>query len=124
TPKRKRAQRSRTRELDAGREAKRLGSAILEVLSGLRSPIEASALLGISPQSYYKLEAKAVQGLLGALEATPRRGPKASVEATLARVVAERDRLKRELLRAQSLVRVAQRSIALAPPKEAPAVEA
>ena len=119
---RKRAKRSVTRDLDAGREAKRLGSAILEVLSGLRSPTEASQLLDISLQRYYKLEIRAVQGLLQALEKAPQRGPKVKPEAELARVSAERDRLQRELLRAQALVRSAQRSVGLPPlrdPKEA-----
>jgi hypothetical protein len=113
----KRKARSRTRELDASREAKRLGSAILEVLGGLRSPTEASELLGISPQRYYKLEARAVQGLLQALETPADRRRRARPDKELASVEAERDRLRRELQRAQALVRIAQRHVGLPAPK-------
>lgn len=112
----KRAPRKRTRGLEASKASKRQVSAILEVLGGLRSPGEAAEILGISPQRYYKLEQKAVQGMLAALEATPARGRQPSPESELARVVEERDRLRRELLRAQSLVRQAQRVVGL-PPK-------
>ena len=113
---RKRAPRSSTRGLDASQDAKRLGSVVLEVLSGLRGPTEASQVLGISAQSYYKLETRAVQGMLQALETREQRRRRAKPETELARVTAERDRLRRELLRAQALVRVAQRTVGLPAP--------
>ena len=119
----KRAERTRTRNLDVSREAKRRGSAILEVLSGLRSPTEASELLGITCQRYYKLETRAVQGLLQSLESMEDRRRRKSPGKELAQLAAERDRLKRELLRAQALVRVARRTVGLPTSTRSPKAE-
>ncbi len=119
----KRKERTRTKNLSAGREAKRLGSAILEVLSGLRSPTEASEVLGITPQRYYKLETRAVQGLLAALESPPDRRRRTNPNKELAQMASERDRLKRELLRAQALVRVARRTVGLPTSNKTPKAE-
>ena len=89
----------------------------LEVLGGLRTP-SASTVLGVSVQRYYILEVRALQGLHAALDAKPRPGGQPSPETALRRVVAERDRLQRELLRAQALLRVAQRAVGLPPPAQ------
>lgn len=97
-------------------EAKRKASVILEVLGGLRSPTSASAVLGVSIQRYYMIEVRALQGLLTALDAKPKPGGQPSPETALRRVTAERERLERELLRAQALLRVAQRAVGLSPP--------
>lgn len=99
-------------------EAKRKASVVLEVLGGLRSPTNASAVLGVSVQRYYMLEVRALQGLLAALDAKPKPGGQPSPETALRRVMAERDRLERELLRAQALLRVAQRAVGLPPPAQ------
>lgn len=97
---------------EASAKARRTGCAILEVLAGLRTPKEASEALGLSLQRYYTLEARAIEGLVAALE--PRaRGPQVSGKAEATRLREERDRLQRELQRANSLVRIAQRSIGL-----------
>ncbi len=106
--------------LSGSPEAKRKASVILEVLGGLRSPTSASAVLGISVQRYYMIEVRALQGLIAALDVKPKRGGQPSPETTLRRVAKERDRLERELLRAQALLRVAQRAVGLAPPAEPP----
>jgi len=98
-------------------EAKRKASVILEVLGGLRSPTSGSAALGVSVQRYYMLEVRALQGLLSALDRKPKLGGQPSPETTLRRLIAERDRLERELLRAQALLRVAQRAVGLQPPE-------
>ncbi len=97
-------------------EAKRKASVILEVLGGLRSPTSGATVLGVSVQRYYTLEVRALQGLLSALDTKPRGGGQPSPDATIRRLTAERERLERELLRAQALLRVAQRAVGLSPP--------
>jgi len=100
--------------LEGSKAAKRLASVVLEVLSGLRTPPEACAAVGISLQRYYTLETRAIQGLIVALEPRPRggrRGPKP--ETQIAKLNEERARLERELQRAHALVRVAQRAVGL-----------
>ena len=64
-------------------------------------------------RGYYALETQGLQGLLHALEPRPR-GRTARVEAEAAR--REHQRLEREVLRLQALVRATQRAVALAPP--------
>jgi hypothetical protein len=103
--------------LDGSPEAKRLAAAILEGLSGLRGPREASEALGISMTRYYHLEARALQGLVGALEPRPR-GRQHSPQAALNRLERDKARLERELTRAQALVRSAQRTIGLRPVRQ------
>jgi hypothetical protein len=99
----------------AGRDAKRLAAVILEVLAGLRTPAQAAPLVNVSVPRYYQLEARAMAALVAACEPPPpgrRRGP----ASELAAARKENDRLRRELGRQQSLVRLAQRSIGLTPP--------
>jgi hypothetical protein len=99
---------------DASREAKRLAAAILEVLAGLRTPAQAAQATDVSLPRYYQMEAQAVAGLVRACERQPkgrRREPNAA--AALAK---ENERLKRDLGRQQTLVRLAQRSVGLSPP--------
>lgn len=103
--------------IDGSLEAKRKASVILEVLGGLRSPADAGTVLGVSLQRYYQLEVRGLQGLVAALDVTPKRGPQSSPQVALRRLAAERDQLQRELRRAQALVRVAQRTIGVAPPE-------
>jgi hypothetical protein len=101
-------------------EAKLRACVVLEVLGGQRTPADASGALGLTLQRYYLLETRAVQGLVAALEAKPKRGRQLTTESELVRTKAERDRLERELRRAQALVRATQRTIGLAPAKEPP----
>ena len=89
-------------------EAKRMAAAILEGLAGLRGPQEASEALGISMTRYYHLEARALQGLVGACEPRPR-GRQQSPKAAITQL---------ELKRAQALVRSAQRTIGLPPVRQ------
>ena len=49
-------------------ETKRLATAILEVLAGVRSPADAAKTLEISLPRYYLLEQRALAGLLAACE--------------------------------------------------------
>ena len=99
---------------DASREAKRLAAAILEVLAGLRTPAQAAQATEVSLPRYYQLEAQALAGLVRACERQPKgRRREPNVAAVLAK---ENERLKRDLGRQQTLVRLAQRSVGLSPP--------
>jgi hypothetical protein len=99
-------------------EAKRLAAAILEVLAGARGPAEAAQVLGISLCRYYQLEARALDGLVGACESR-RRGRKHRSGNDLVALRHECERLQRECGRQQALVRAAQRTVGLAPPPPA-----
>lgn len=98
--------------LQGSASAKRLAAVILEVLSGLRTPTDASQATGISLPRYYVLETRGLQGLINALEPRPK-GKQKSPASTVAALGREKERLQRELLRAQALVRAAQRSVGL-----------
>ena len=101
--------------VERSREAKQRAAAILEVLAGARSPSEAATALAISVPHYYQVETRALHGLLAACEAPPRgrvRNPHSEVTA-LHRDI---DRLQREVIRQQALVRAAQRTVGLSPP--------
>src|SRR5262245_14047708 len=103
------------REPEASREARRLAAVVLDVLAGSRSPPQAAEALGVSLPRYYQLEARAVGGLLAACESRPRgRRPDTGAELTTARK--ELERVKRELARSQSLVRLTQRTVGVPPP--------
>jgi hypothetical protein len=103
---------------DNGREAQRQAAAILEVLAGARTPTQAAAALSVSVPRYYQLETRALRGLVEACESKPR-GRARSVDKELAAVHREQERLQRELTRQQSLVRITQRHLGLAPPTPA-----
>jgi hypothetical protein len=103
---------------DAGHEAQRLAAAILEVLAGVRTPSQAAEALEISLPRYFQLETRAMQALVAGCEPRPR-GPGRSVDRELAGLRRDHEHLQRELSRQQTLVRLAQRRIGLAPPKPA-----
>ena len=97
-------------------DAKRLAAAILEVLGGARLPSDAATALGVSLPRYYQLETRALNGFVGACEPRPM-GRVRSVEGELASAQREIATLKRECSRHQALVRLAQRTVGLAPPQ-------
>jgi len=101
---------------DAGHEAQRLAAAILEVLAGMRTPGQAAEALGMSQARYFQIETRAMQALVAGCEPRPR-GPGRSADQELAALKRQHERLQRELGRQQTLVRLAQRNIGLAPPK-------
>jgi len=103
----------------ASEQARRQAAAILEVLAGVRRPSEAAQALGTSLPRYYQLEQRALVGLVSACEPAPR-GPRQDQNRQLAKLERERQRLQRECDRQQALVRVAQRSLGLAPPAAKP----
>jgi hypothetical protein len=102
--------------LDAGREAQRLAAAILDVLAGGRTPGQAAENLGISLQRYFQVETRAMQALVAACQPRPR-GRARSADKELTALRRQCQRLQGELGRQQTLVRLAQRSIGLPPPK-------
>jgi hypothetical protein len=93
-------------------KARRCAALILEVIAGLKGPQEASEAMGVSPNRYYQLEARGLAGLVGALEPLPR-GRRRGPEHEIAKLEEERDRLGREVVRLQSLVRAANRSLGI-----------
>lgn len=94
--------------LKGSEEARKLAALILEVLSGLRRPMDVAQGLAISLARYYILEIRALQGLITALE--PRtKGRQSRPEDDVARLKRDKERLERELSRANALVRSAQR---------------
>jgi len=102
----------RTTALVGSETARRLGVAVLEVLSGVKTPTEASAAVNVSLPRYYALETRALQGLIGALE--PRtRGRQRSAAGEVATLQKEKNRLERDLVRTQALVRATQRTMGL-----------
>ena len=101
---------------EAGREAQQLAAAILEVLAGVRTPSQAAEALGVSLPRYFQLETRAMQGLVAGCEPRPR-GPGRSADTELIALKRQHERLQRELSRQQTLVRLAQRHVGLAPPK-------
>jgi hypothetical protein len=103
--------------LSAGsREANRTAAAILEVLAGVRTPTDAASALSIAPPRYYQLEQRALEGLLSACE--PRRlGRVQTPDSRIATLEKEVQRWRQECARQQALVRAAQRTIGLAPPR-------
>jgi hypothetical protein len=101
---------------DAGPEARRLAAAILEVLAGVRTPSQAAEALGVSLPRYFQVETRALESLLAGCAPRPR-GPQGSAESELTALRRQHERLQRELSRQQTLLRLAQRTLGLAPPK-------
>ncbi len=99
------------------REAKRIASVILAVLSGERGPQEGSESLGVSLNRYYQLERRALAGMISGLEPKPK-GKRASPERRIAELESSKARLEKELKRQQSLLRAAQRSLGVRPAKK------
>jgi hypothetical protein len=104
----------------ASGEARRLAAAILEVLAGARTPRQAAQALGVSLPRYYQLETRALQALVAGCESRPR-GPSRTAEKELLVLKRQQERLERELGRQQTLVRLAQRTLGLSPPRTEPA---
>ena len=112
-----RAKRLGPATLTGSPQAQRAAVVLLEVLSGGCGVAEGSRRLGISMMRYYALETRALQGLLQALEPRPRGRGRATADTQAAR--REQQRLEREVLRLQALVRATQRAVAIAPPAKA-----
>jgi transposase-like protein len=96
----------------ASREARLRMAAILEVLGGQRTPTDAAQALGVSVAYYYKLEQRALEGMLKQCE-NPRKGPRVTPQREIAKLRKEAAELKQELHRAQALARASQRAVGL-----------
>src|SRR6516164_2029128 len=106
---------------DAGPEAQRLAAAILDVLAGVRTPAKAAEALGISQPRYFQVEAQAMQALVDSCRPRPR-GRVRNPDKELAGLQRQLQRLQQEVNRQQTLLRLAQRTIGLPPPKAKPGV--
>ncbi len=100
---------------EASREARKTAAILLDVLAGSRTPTQAAETLGVSLPRYYQLESRGLDGLLAACEPRPR-GRQAATGTESATLRRDNERLRRELSRQQSLVRLTQRTIGVAPP--------
>jgi hypothetical protein len=98
----------------AGSErARQLAGAVLEVISGLETPLSVCRAIGVSVNRYYQLEAKALAAIVAAMEPLPRgrvRDERAEVEA-LRRAKAQAER---QAARNLALYRTAQKALGLA----------
>jgi hypothetical protein len=101
------------------KEAKKTAAAILEVLAGLRTPLQAAEALAISLPGYYQRETRGLRGLLDACEPKPR-GRQVDPGKGMATLGLENQRLKQEIGRQQTLVRAAQRAVGLGVPPPPP----
>jgi hypothetical protein len=104
---------------DTSRQAKQVAAAILEVLAGARTPQQAADALAVSLPRYYQLESRALRAVVLACEARPK-GRVRSAASEVAKLKAQNEHLQREVIRQQALVRIAQRSVGLAPPAAPP----
>jgi hypothetical protein len=91
-------------------EAQRMAATILEVLAGIGSPQEAAQMLSVSLPRYYQLEARALEGLVGALAPRPR-GKQQSLENRIRVLEKQLEVAQRQCARQQALVRVTQRTL-------------
>jgi hypothetical protein len=96
-------------------EARKQAAAILEVLAGARTPQQAASALAVSLPRYYQMEQRGLEGLLAACEPRPR-GRVRSEAREVDELRRDNERLQRELVRQQTLVRLAQRSVGLSAP--------
>jgi hypothetical protein len=99
---------------EASREAKRIAACVLEVLAGASSPTAAAAALDVSLPRYYLLEQRAIEALVNGCE--PRTGRTISPDREVDIIRKQLERAERDATRYQTLLRVAQRTIGLAPP--------
>ena len=111
-----RRKKSRGPQLDSvDPQARKVATAILEVLVGNRSPSDAATALSVSLPRYYQLEARALNGLLQACQPRKRgyvRSPERDAELTRKKV----EFWQQECARQQALARSLQRTIGLAAP--------
>jgi hypothetical protein len=102
----------------ASRDARRMAAVLLEVLAGVRTPLQASEVLEVSLPRYYQLETRALAGFVEACEPRPRGRPAEVVDLEALR--RDNERLQRDLTRQQSLVRLTQRTVGVTPPPVKP----
>lgn len=99
-------------------EARRIAAMMLEVMSGMRTPVEAAESLGMSQMKYYLAESRALQGMVTALEPRAKGRRAKKVEDVLEQVTRERDRLRRDVNRMTSLLRLVRKGARLGEPEQ------
>ena len=93
-------------------ESRKQAACVLEVLAGLRTPEQAALALGLTLQTYYNVETRALRGLIHGCTPTPpgrTMGLLKQVRGLETRCAG----LQRQLGRYQALLRNAQRSVGL-----------
>jgi hypothetical protein len=100
-------------------EVRRQAAAVLEVLAGVRTPTDAARDLSLSLPAYYKLESRAIRGLVASCR-PPGRGPRLSPELEATRMRRQCQRLQQDLQRYQALARSVQRAAGLPSPPATP----
>jgi hypothetical protein len=95
-------------------QARRAAAAVLEVLAGLRTPAQAARELSLSLPTYYKLESRALSGLVQGCD-KPLWARRSSADQQLASLQKHCRRLEQDLHRYQALARVAQKAAGLSP---------
>lgn len=103
--------------LPDSQQARARAALVLEVLAGERTATEAAEELGVTMTSYYKLEDRAVNGMVEALKKVPR-GPRRNFDKEIEKLERECRRLERECRRNQSLLRVSQKAVGLSVERE------
>jgi len=106
------------RSLTGSAAARKLATAVLEVLAGVSTPAEAGRAAGVSLPRYYALEARALQAMVTGLEPRPK-GRNRTAESQALALSKENQRLQREVGRLQALVRAAHRASGLTEVKAA-----
>lgn len=102
-------------------EFRKHAACVLEVLAGLRSPEQAAEALGLSLQTYYNLETRALRGLVHGCTPTPP-GQTMMLLKQVRGLEIKAATLQKQLGRYQALFRNAQRSAGLLlPPANVPA---
>ncbi len=97
------------KSLQGSAAAKRIFALMLEVLSGIRSTMDAADGMGVALVRYYQLETRALQAMLEALEPRPR-GRKAKTESEWkAEFAREKKQLNGEIARYKTLYRSLRR---------------
>jgi hypothetical protein len=99
----------------ASEPARKAAAAVLSVMAGMKTPVEASGAIGVSVNRYYQLETRALSAMVRALEPLPR-GRRRRPEAEIERLSREKAKVEREASRYQALYRAGQRALGLAPP--------
>jgi hypothetical protein len=94
---------------------KRRAATVLEVLAGVRTPSQAASALSLSLGAYYKLEQRALRGLVEGCQSVER-GRKVCLKSEMAKLESRCDRISQELQRYQALARAAQRAVGLPEP--------
>ncbi|MFH1724747.1 MAG: hypothetical protein ABII00_09005 [Elusimicrobiota bacterium] len=93
-------------KVEGGTTESRLRAAlVLEVLAGELLPAEAAELLGVSQQSYFHLERRALEALVHGCEPTPKGRKRSEPEKELAKLKTQVKRLEQESARYQALAR-------------------